>query len=152
MTAQQVIEALGLEPLEREGGMVRRTWEHGDDASAIYYLLEGRQFSHLHRLSCDEVYTFLMGDPVELLTISPEGNAVRHVLGNDLSAGQAPQLAIDRGTWQGSKLIEGGWALLSTVCCPGYTDGAYEHCLHSGPLCEDYPELAELIRALCPEK
>lgn len=152
MTAQQVVQSLALEPLPREGGMVRRTWDRGNEASAIYYLLAAGQFSHLHRLNCDEVYTFIMGDPLELLEITADGTARRHILGSDLAAGQEPQLAVSRGSWQGSRLAAGGqWALVSTVCCPAYCDSSYEHCLHHAPLCARYPAAAELIRALCPE-
>ena len=158
LTAQEMVSALGLEPLPQEGGMFRRTWEHCEEttarctASAIYYLLADQQFSHLHRLTCDEVYSYVAGDPLELLMIRPDGTAQRYILGPDAANGQQPQIAVDRDTWQGSRLYGGGrWGLVSTVCCPGFTEDSYEHCLHHTPLVQAHPALGELICALCPE-
>lgn len=157
--AQKLIAALGLEPLEQEGGMVRRFWDRTEPgetrsaASAIYYLLSGKQFSHLHRLTCDEVYSFLSGDPLELLEITAEGKAIRHVLGPDPSAGQEAAVPIGRGSWQGSRVLPGGsFSLVTTVCVPGYENDSYEHCLHHAELSKKYPEYEELIAALCPEE
>ena len=158
-TAAEVIAALGLEPLSREGGLFRRTWarytpEGGQcTASAIYYLLCDGQFSHLHRLTCDEVYTYISGAPLELLELRPDGSAQRHILGADVEKGQEPQVVVERGVWQGSRLCPGGsWGLVSTVCCPGFTEDAYEHCLHRTALLRADPSWEELLRALCPEE
>ena len=68
MTADNIIRALGLEPLPREGGLTAQTYlSHfsidGQPAgTAIYYLLRGNAFSHLHRLTGDEMYHFYLGD------------------------------------------------------------------------------------------
>lgn len=68
MTAQDVIRLLDMVPLGQEGGMVKETWkskkkDHGiSEGSAIYYLLTEDSFSHLHRLTGEEVYHFYMGD------------------------------------------------------------------------------------------
>ena len=62
ITPAQIAEALGLEPLDQEGGLFRSTYHQlAPDGShelsnAIYYMLEGKQFSHLHRLNHDEIY------------------------------------------------------------------------------------------------
>ena len=134
ITSEQVIERLGLMPLTDEGGQAIRTYcsktltADGKVAgTAIYYLLKGKAFSHLHRLSGDEIYHFYMGDAVELIELLPDGTVRRTVLGSNILKGETPQHLVPAGTWQGSRLTEGGdWALLGTTMCPGYTEDEYE--------------------------
>ena len=79
LTEEEVIELLGLVPLEGEGGMAAETWrstvmtQGGETAgTAIFYFLRGRAFSHLHRLTGDEMYHFYLGDAVEMLELLPD--------------------------------------------------------------------------------
>ena len=57
LRAEDIVKKLGLEPLDREGGMYRGTYTSEETlqgtpiGSAIYYFLTERSFSHLHRLS-----------------------------------------------------------------------------------------------------
>ncbi len=155
MSAEEVIARLGLTPLSGEGGLCRQTYvsgvrtEGGEAAgTAIFYLLRGDSFSHLHRLTGDEVYHFYLGDPVELVELLPDGTARRTVLGGDIAAGQEVQHLVPAGNWQGSRLAEGGaWALMGTTMCPGYTDEGYEHG-DAEALLARYPQAAGEIRAL----
>ena len=54
---QKIIEILGLTPLSQEGGLFRSSYRspgkvNGRDmGSAIYFMLTGQGYSHLHRLS-----------------------------------------------------------------------------------------------------
>lgn len=70
------------------------------------------------------------------------------MIGNDLLRGQRPQVVVERGVWQGSRLVEGGrWALLGCTVSPGfefedYEAGGREH------LCAGWPEFAREIRSL----
>lgn len=68
--------------------------------SAIYFMLTGQGYSHLHRLCTDEVYHFYSGDPVELLELLPDGTSRVTVLGSDLCAGQEVQHVVPAGAWQ----------------------------------------------------
>ncbi|HEV2529748.1 MAG TPA: cupin domain-containing protein [Thermomicrobiales bacterium] len=134
MSADEVIERLGLEPLVGEGGMFRETWQlHGISpgsppmATAIYYLLTDAMFSEFHRLQSDEIYHFYLGDPVELTTLGPGDAIGRYVLGQDLVAGMDVQRVVPAGAWQGSQLRAGGkWALMGTTMTPGYNPDRYE--------------------------
>jgi len=172
MTADEVKKLLGLAPHPREGGWYVRTYEAAErvgaeacasrepaaryagarlTGTAIYYLLEPETFSEMHRLKSDEVFHFYAGDPVEMLQLA-EGDAGRMILiGNDLAAGQRPQVLAPRGVWQGSRLVLGGaWALLGCTVSPGfefedYEDGGRDE------LCAGWPEFAETIRALTRE-
>ena len=78
---QKIIEILDLTPLSQEGGLFRSSYRspgkvNGRDmGSAIYFMLTGQGYSHLHRLCTDEVYHFYAGDPVELLELLPDGTS-----------------------------------------------------------------------------
>lgn len=154
-TAEQVIEALGLVPLSEEGGLVLETYRstattaEGDAAgTAIFYLLRGSSFSHLHRLRGDELYHFYLGDPVELVELKPDGSMEKTILGNDILHGEQLQHLVPDGTWQGSHLAEGGsWALMGTTMCPGYRAEEYEHG-DAETLLRMYPSAEEEIRKL----
>lgn len=153
MTAKEVIDLLGLEPLEIEGGMFRCMYvnRHKIGAApatqAIYYLLTENSFSHMHKLTSDEVWHFYMGDPVELCCLHEDGSTSTHILGTDLAEGMRPQHVVMEGTWQGAKLFKGGkWALLGTQMCPCYTEGCYSHG-NREELIEKYPLAKEKIEA-----
>lgn len=157
LTAGQVIRLLGLVPLEGEGGMHRQTYaspralDGAPAGTAIYYLLTANSFSHLHRLTGDEVYHFYLGDPVELCELLPDGTGRVTILGQDLAAGQAVQHTVEAGVWQGSRLAPGGaWALLGTTMCPGYTPACYTHGCRQELLAR-YPAYAAQIAALTGE-
>ena len=122
MTAKQIISMLELEPLPVEGGYFRETFQ-GEYRrySAIYYLITPESWSSLHRLSADELFHFYLGDPVEMLLLSPDGSGKVESLGNQLEKGQRPQIRVPGMTWQAGKLAEGGtFALLGTTMAPGY--------------------------------
>ncbi|HOW98116.1 MAG TPA: cupin domain-containing protein [Kiritimatiellia bacterium] len=143
MTAQQIIEKLGLVPLPGEGGYYREThrsktllpraalpagYPAGRAAStAIYYLLTPETSSALHRLRGDEVWHFYLGDPVEQLQLLPDGRSRIVVLGSDLGRGQQPQALVPGGTWQSARLLpDGRFALLGTTMAPGFEFEEYE--------------------------
>jgi predicted cupin superfamily sugar epimerase len=95
--------------------------------SAIYYLLHGSHVSALHRLLTDEIYHFYLGDPVELVLLYPDGTDEVRRLGNNLAAGERPQITVPRGVWQGSRLGRPGhFALLGTTMAPGYDPADFE--------------------------
>ena len=154
---EQIIKSLRLVPLSREGGLVGETYrsEFSIDGkcagTAIYYLLRGESFSHLHRLTGDEMYHFYLGDPVELTELLPDGTYKTTLLGPDIAGGQAVQHLVPAGNWQGSCLAKGGkWALLGTTMWPGYTDECYTHG-NAEELLEAYPDAEKIIRKLTGE-
>ena len=168
MTAEEVKKLLRLKPHPREGGWYVRTYEaremipveaFGDGryegarrtGTAIYYLLEPDSFSEMHRLKSDEVFHFYGGDAVEMLQLREGGRGVTVVIGNDLLRGERPQMAVERGVWQGSRLVEGGkWALLGCTVSPGFEFEDYETGGRE-ELCARWPEFAEEIARLTRE-
>lgn len=163
-TAEQVIAKLGLEPLAIEGGWFRETHRSpmmipgsalpavyaGDRAASttIYYLLTPATFSALHRLPGDEVYHFLLGDPVEMLLLPPGAAARTVTLGSDLRAGHRLQEIVPAHVWQGSRLREGGeWALMGVTVAPGFEYRDYQHA-NVDALCAEWPDASAGIRSL----
>jgi predicted cupin superfamily sugar epimerase len=165
MTAEDVKKMLGLKPHPREGGWYVRTYEAGElvaaeafadgryggarrTGTAIYYLLEPDTFSEMHRLQSDEVFHFYLGDAVEMLQLRDGGTGSTIVIGNDLLGGQRPQALVERGVWQGSRLVKSGrWALLGCTVSPGFEFEDYETG-ERAELSAGWPEFAEEINAL----
>jgi uncharacterized protein len=155
---------LHLEPHPREGGWFVQTWraeemiprealpsrypESRAAGTAIYYLLEPETFSEMHRLASDEVFHFYLGDPVEMLQLSPDGTGRRVVLGSELAAGMSVQATVPQGVWQGSRLISGGrFALLGCTVSPGFDYADYESGMRD-ELVRAWPEWTEMIGKL----
>lgn len=163
--AQSLIDALNLRPLGFEGGYFRETIRSPvrlerdlstafDGArslhTAIYYLLAPDSQSLLHKLKADEVYHFYDGDPVDLLLLHPDGTTETVLLGPDLAAGQARQVWVPAGVWQGGTLRPGGrYALMGTTMSPGFERADFE-LGRFAELAPRYPAVADRIRALTP--
>lgn len=155
MTAEELIQFLGLELLPIEGGYYRQTYRSDEVipqpalprryvvdhpvGSCIYYLLTKTTFSAFHSLLSDETFHFYMGDPVEVVELHPNGDCSTTVLGQDIFNGQKVQHTIFRGTFQSSYIRPGGeWALLGCSLAPGWDDcdyvvGNWEQLLRSHP-------------------
>ncbi len=143
ITANEIIALLDLKPLPIEGGYYAETYRSEQRLTAdsgiatigsprhlitaIYYLLTPDTFSALHRLPGPEVYHFYLGDPVELTVLHPDAGMEKITLGTDLAQGMRPQVVVLGGTWQGSRLLEGGeFALMGTTMSPGYHPDDFE--------------------------
>ena len=156
VTAEDLIEALELEPHPLEGGFFRETYraaEHapGQDrslATAIYYLLTPQNCSTMHRLPTDEIWHFYRGDPLTLLLLHDDGTSRTAVLGPDVLGGQHVQFVVPAGTWMAAAVAEGGsWSLFGCTMAPGFSYEDYEHG-DAAELAERFPQEAALIAEL----
>ena len=139
MNADDVIELLGLEPLEGEGGMLAPTWRD-EQSSAIYYLMRPGDFSALHRLSGAELWHHYAGASVEMLLLEPGGTVSRPILGDDLARGQRPMVAVPAGVWMAAGTT-GDWSLTGATLAPPYDEDGFE-LGDASALTETYPEAA----------
>jgi hypothetical protein len=163
ITADQLIALLDLKP-HPEGGYYIETYRSSETISeealpsrykgrrcfgtAIYYLLTAQTLSAMHRLRSDEIFHFYSGDPVEMLQLSSDGSGRVAILGSDILNGMQPQVVVDRGVWQGARLLNGGkFALLGATVSPGFEFADYESG-HRDELIKSYPQFRELIIAL----
>lgn len=156
-TAEQLIEHFDMAPMVAENLRFRRTYAHqtiGPDgkpiATAIVALLtnEPDAMSDMHRLTSDEMWHFYQGDPVELLLLYPDGSDDLVILGQDVLNGQRCQCLVPGGVWMGARLVPGGeYALFGNTVSPGFVQEDFE-ATTAEALIEQWPQRAELIRAL----
>ncbi|BCB87833.1 cupin domain-containing protein [Phytohabitans suffuscus] len=127
-------ERLDLAP-HPEGGWFRETWrsEHAFEpvgyagprraATAIYFLLHPGERSRWHVVRSDELWLWHTGGPLNLrLGGSAEAPAEREtaILGNDIAAGQRPQVLVPGGVWQAAAPAGDQPVLVSCVVAPGF--------------------------------
>lgn len=164
MNKEEVIALLGLKPLPGEGGYFAPTYRSSHEiprdalssgysgprplGGAIYFLIDGVNFSAIHRLRGDEIWHFYLGDPVEMLLLDPDGTHRVVTLGVDLHAGRRPQVIVPGGVWQGARLASGGeFALLGTTMAPAFDEADFELGKRV-QLMAAYPQCVDHIEAL----
>jgi predicted cupin superfamily sugar epimerase len=157
------IERLGLQP-HPEGGYYRQTYRaaetirrdhlperfggHRAFSTAIYFLLQGSDFSALHRIRSDEVWHFYDGSPLTVHVIDPGGEYRSIRLGRDLDAGQVPQAVVPAGDLFGASLEDpDGFALVGCTVAPGFDFDDFELPARADLLAQ-YPQHRELIARL----
>lgn len=145
MTGAEVARLLGLEPLPLEGGLWSQIWrdEHG---TAIYFLMRPGDFSAMHRLDITELWHHYAGAPVDMLLLEPGGTTRRPVLGDELSNGQRPFVAVPAGVWMGAATL-GEWSLVGTTMAPPFHQEGFE-LGRLEELVEQYPSVAADIAGL----
>ena len=130
---QALIDRYQLEPhpeggwyreLHRSTEPVRRgDGESRDALTLILFLLEGGAVSRWHRVAgADESWHAIAGDPLELLTLPPEGGQPsRRLLGFSLADPTLePVAVVPAGQWQAARSL-GRWSLVSCCVGPGFS-------------------------------
>ena len=134
--AQHWIEKLNLTP-HPEGGYFRQTYRSNliikkedlppnftgprSASTAIYFLLDGENFSAFHRIRSDELWHFYAGDSLEIHVIDPDGTYSRLLLGNNPDAGQSFQAVVKAGCWFASRVQNPkSFALVGCTVAPGF--------------------------------
>ena len=160
------IEKLQLEP-HPEGGYYRQTYRADviisrealpqgfggarAAATAIYFLIEGKNFSAFHRLCSDELWHFYAGSPLLVHVIDPSGKYSMQSLGNEPDLGQHFQAVVPAGCWFASHVADWqSWALVGCTVAPGFDFADFEIGKRSD-LCEQYPQHRSLIQWLTRE-
>ena len=120
-------------------------------STAIYFLLEGRQISALHRLASDELWFFHAGATLRLDLIGPGGKARILRLGARRGRDAClPQAVLPAGWWFGARIKRGrGFALVSCTVAPGFDFADFEVGRRADLLAR-HPAHAAVIRALTP--
>ena len=164
ISPQQLIETYRLQP-HPEGGYYTRTYcsneqiaaahlperFNGDRfiSTAIYFLLEGNQFSAFHRIKSDELWHFYAGDGLHIYVIHEDGRGEILKLGNDLENGFLFQQVVKAGCWFASKPVhENGFAFVGCTVAPGFDFEDFEMG-EKNVLMQQYPQHREWIKNLC---
>jgi uncharacterized protein len=115
-------------------------------STAIYFLLEGKDFSAFHRIAADEVWHFYAGNSLVVYVIDAEGNASELHLGS--KAGEDFQAVVKAGCWFASRLKEpAGFALVGCTVAPGFEFEDFELATQA-ELVRVYPAHRKLIEEL----
>jgi uncharacterized protein len=162
-TAQTWIDRLQLRR-HPEGGWFRETYRSnevvsraalparfgGDRAfsTAIYFLLDGEDFSALHRIKQDEVFHFYDGTALTLHVIDPAGKYATVKVGRDSASGELPQAVVQAGCIFGATVSDpGSYALVGCTVAPGF-DFADFAMPGREELCRQFPEHRQVIERL----
>jgi len=131
LTADEVIEVLGLEP-HPEGGHFKEIHRHTDPnggrgaVTSIYFLLKAEERSHWHRVvDAEEIWCWHAGAALELLIHPQGGERETHILGMDLGAGQRPQAVVPVNGWQSARAM-GEWTLVGCQVAPAFDFACFE--------------------------
>jgi predicted cupin superfamily sugar epimerase len=147
-----------------EGGYYRETYRSseaiaaaglpprfgGDRAlsTAIYFLLEGDDFSALHRIKQDEVWHFYDGTALAVHVIDPSGCHSTIRLGRNLDSGEVPQAVVKAGCYFGASVCDPrSYALVGCTVAPGFDFADFE-LPGREELCRLYPQHEPLINRL----
>jgi predicted cupin superfamily sugar epimerase len=157
------IDRLKLKP-HPEGGHYRETYRadltlprlalaaafHGDRSAstAIYFLLEGKDFSAFHRIASDEMWHFYAGHTLTIHVIDDTGTHTAMRLGPNADQGDQFQAVVPAGCWFASCLEQAEtFALAGCTVAPGFDFAEFEMAARSA-LAAQYPQHRELIERL----
>jgi predicted cupin superfamily sugar epimerase len=154
---------LGLEP-HPDGGYYRETYRSktwlADESlpegfsgprrvsTAIYFLLDGSGFNHLHRLQSDEMWHFYAGSSLTIHIILEDGAYSQIRLGPGPEAGQAFQGVVPAGCWFGAAVDDPeSFSLVGCTVAPGFDFDDFEMGDRQRLLAR-YPQHAAIIKRL----
>ena len=128
--ADRLIRELGLKP-HPEGGFYTETWRDAPGGpargagSAILFLLARGDRSRWHRVDAAEIWHHYAGAPLELSIAAHGGAAVTHRLGDDVLAGDRPQIVVPADAWQSARSL-GDWTLVGCTVSPAFRFEGFE--------------------------
>jgi uncharacterized protein len=163
-SAQEYIHKFNLQP-HPEGGYYASTYRSSEmipvDAlpyrfkgsrnysSAIYFLLEGNQFSAFHRIKSDEIWHFYDGVGLEIFVIHEDGRGEVLRLGRDFIQGFHFQQLVTEGCWFASRPVsKHGFSLVGCTVAPGFDFEDFE-LANKEQLLLEFPQHTQLINELC---
>ena len=158
--ARNYIEKLQLK-LHPEGGYYKEIYRAGEMilpehlperyksarnfSTSIYFLLEGNQVSHLHRLKSDEQWHFYDGSSTVLYVIGEKGNLTKTLLGRNIDNGESLQTVVQKNFWFAAELLDKtSFVLLGCTVAPGFDFSDFELGKREELLIA-FPHLGELI-------
>src|ERR1700683_2291831 len=120
-------------------------------STAIYFLVDGTNFSAFHRLRSDEVWHFYTGNALDIHVIDPNGSTSAILLGSDPESGESFQGIVKSGSWFGARVKDSqSFALVGCTMAPGFDFEDFELATRA-QLTAQFPQHRALIEQLtCP--
>ncbi len=163
----RIIKSLDLKP-HIEGGYYKRTWQSEISidqsnlqknfksthclASNILYLLKSSEFSALHSLNSEELWTFISGISLKLHLFNPDNKYQQVIIGTNFINGEVPQFSIKAGTvFAAEPNTDMGYSLVSCFVCPEFKDEDFVFA-EANDLIIRFPNQKELILKLIKKK
>lgn len=117
-------------------------------ATAIYFLLNGHEFSSFHRLLSDETWHFYEGATLQLFVLNEDGTLSKKLLGRNPDEGESLQITIGRNQWFAARVSDpAGYALVGCTVAPGFHFDDFE-LAERDKLLAQYPQHGQLIKEL----
>ena len=117
--------------------------------TAIYFLLEGEQFSAFHRIKSDEMWHFYAGEALNVFVIDERGKLEVIKLGNNPDKGEVFQAVVKAGCWFASQPAkEHSFCFVGCTVAPGFDFADFE-LAKANVLAKEFAEHEVLIRKLC---
>ncbi len=117
--------------------------------TAIYFLLEGGQFSSFHRIKSDEIWHFYSGGTLNVYVINLDGKLEILKIGNNPENGETFQAVVKAGCWFASKPADkNSYSLVGCTVAPGFDFADFE-LAKADVLVREFPQHEEVIRKLC---
>jgi uncharacterized protein len=116
-------------------------------STSIYYLLEGDDFSAVHRIKSDEIWHFYNGtSAIEVISIE-KGKIKKQFCGNRPDENQQLQVVVPKNNWFAAQLAnKEGYALVGCTVSPGFDFKDFE--MSNQELIGQFPELEKEIDGL----
>ena len=160
---QYWIDKLQLKP-HPEGGFYRETYRSSleiprtalpagfkgsrNASTAIYFLIDGENFSAFHRIAADEMWHFYAGSALAVEVIDPAGQHSQILVGSDPDAGEQFQAVVPAGCWFASHVGNArSFSLVGCTVAPGFDFADFE-IAQRATLSTEYPQHKALIARL----
>jgi uncharacterized protein len=141
-------ETYRSEEIISRSGLPQRFRDDRCFSTAIYYLLEGGDFSSLHRIASDELWHFYQGSPLTIHCLHEDSGYREILLGDNPDRAEGLQAVVPAGTWFGAEVNDkASFSLVGCTVAPGFDFSDYEEGKCEA-LSRKFPEHASLIRRL----
>jgi predicted cupin superfamily sugar epimerase len=115
-------------------------------STAIYYLLQGLDFSGFHRIKSDEVWHFYEGTALNVYVIDPHGNFELITLGQNISYGETFQAVVKAGNWFAAQPADPeGFCFVGCTVAPGFDFRDFEMAKQESMI-NEFPQHVAIIK------
>jgi predicted cupin superfamily sugar epimerase len=94
---------------------------HRAFSTSIYFLLNEKDVSKLHKIESDELWYYHSGSSVTIICLHKDYGLKKYKLGLNLENEELPQVLVEKGTWFGAFLNdETTYSLVGCNVAPGF--------------------------------